>query len=213
MSSRKTNSGLWVGGVIVIVIAALVLWWISSGLPLNTSTDMATSTQESAPTKTIKKTGVTGTKSTNASGITVVNSSMDVATIVANLPEATTFNLYFTSTGVASTLNPKAPNQYTVFVPTNASIARLPAGTISTLPTAEKRRFAEYHVISGRALDADALISGQVQALSRDMLNVSYTPTKAPMINSAKIIAEYHGVNGVVYVIDGVLLPPKKSGI
>lgn len=213
MSSRSSNQGLWIGIIGVIALIAIYVWWTSS-MTQPGPADMGTTTAATSTTqKPAKKPGVTGTKTVGSNGVTVVNSSMDVSTIVANLSEGTTFNLYFTSTGVASTLNPKTTNQYTVFVPSNASIARLPTGTISTLSSAEKRRFAQYHVISGRALDADALISGQVQALSGDMLNISYTPTKAPMINSAKIVAEYHGSNGIVYVIDGVLLPPQRSSI
>jgi uncharacterized surface protein with fasciclin (FAS1) repeats len=55
------------------------------------------------------------------------------------------------------------------------------------------------------------MTAGSIEALSRDVLNFSYGPTKIPMVNSAIVVTQYEGTNGVVIVIDNVLLPPKKS--
>jgi uncharacterized surface protein with fasciclin (FAS1) repeats len=79
------------------------------------------------------------------------------------------------------------------------------------MSAAEKKRLIQYHVVSGRAVDPDQMTAGSIEALSRDVLNFSYGPTKIPMVNSAIVVTQYEGTNGVVIVIDNVLLPPKKS--
>ena len=65
----------------------------------------------------------------------------------------------------------------------------------------------------GRSIDVDTFVAGMNEAMSKDMLNFSFGTNKIPMVNSAIIIAEYTGKNGTVYLIDNVLLPPKKAGI
>jgi uncharacterized surface protein with fasciclin (FAS1) repeats len=106
--------------------------------------------------------------------------NQDVATIVRGLSTGSTFNAYFRSTGVAATISPKSTSKYTVFVPTNGAFAQLPPGTISNMSAAEKKRLIQYHVVSGRAVDPDQMTAGSIEALSRDVLNFSYGPTKIP---------------------------------
>jgi uncharacterized surface protein with fasciclin (FAS1) repeats len=113
--------------------------------------------------------------------------------------------------GVAATINAKSTSKYTIFVPTNGAFAQLPPGTVSNMSAAEKKRLIEYHVVSGRAVDPDQMTAGSIQALSGDILNFSYGIDKIPLVNSAIVVTQYEGTNGVVIVIDNVLLPPKKS--
>lgn len=67
----------------------------------------------------------------------------------------------------------------------------------------------QYHVISGRAVDVDAQISGGIAALSGDALNFSNI-NNIPMVGSAIVIAEYKASNGIVYLVSGALVPPKR---
>ena len=111
------------------------------------------------------------------------------------------------STGVASQLSGKGP--YTLFIPINEAYAHLPPGALDLSATALKR-LAQYHVVAGRAVDVNAEISGTIQALSKDMLNFSVRPgDKSARINSAVALQEFKAQNGVVYLIDQVLLPPQ----
>ena len=206
------NKGIWVGVVSLIVIAALVLWWLAANRPLgmlsqmsSTTADVATSTTESTSTVTTTTKGNVTVKKDSA------KKSQDVATIVRGLSTGSTFAAYFRSTGVASTINPKSTSKYTIFVPTNGAFAQLPPGTVSNMTAAEKKRLVQYHVVSGRAVDPDQMTAGSIEALSGDVLNFSYGPTKIPMVNSAIVVTQYEGSNGVVIVIDNVLLPPKKT--
>ncbi|MBP9757529.1 MAG: fasciclin domain-containing protein [Candidatus Pacebacteria bacterium] len=204
------NKGIWVGVVSLIVLAALGLWWLAASRPLGLLSQFGSTT-----TNTAAATSTDGTVTTTTNGNVTVKKDMakknqDVATIVRGLSTGSTFNGYFRSTGVAATINPKSQSKYTVFVPTNGAFAQLPPGTVSGMTAAEKKRLIEYHVVSGRAVDVDQMTAGSIEALSRDALNFSYGPTKIPMVNSAIVITQYVGSNGVVIVIDNVLLPPKK---
>lgn len=203
------NKGIWVGVVSLIVIAALGLWWLAANRPLGmfalfgsatSGTEQASSTN-AAPTKN----GAAPVKRETS------RKNQDVATIVRGLATGSTFNAYFRSTGVAATINPKSTTKYTIFVPTNGAFAQLPPGTVSSMSAAEKKRLIQYHVVSGRAIDPDQMTAGQIEALSRDVLNFSYGIDKIPMVNSAIVVTQYEGTNGVVIVIDNVLLPPKKN--
>lgn len=201
------NKGVWIGVVAIVVIAALGLWWIMASQPLSTSTDVEGNNGQATTT-----TGTNGTGGTTdtASGITRVNrSSTDIVSIINGLDGTSSFNSYFKSTGVAASIS--ATGNYTIFVPTNGAFGQLPSGTVSNLSATEKKRLIQYHIISGRSIDVDAMVAGNLQALSGDTLNFSFGMNKIPMVNSAITITEYKGKNGVVYLIDNVLLPPKKT--
>lgn len=202
----KGNTGVWVG-VVGIILVALFAWWLIATAPkVPTDTGIysnATSTGTTAGANA-------GSNSQASQGVPrATRSNASVASIAQSLSGASTFGSWFASTGVAAEVTGKGP--YTVFVPTNGSISQLPTGTFTGLSTAEKKRFVAYHVIKGKALDADALVAGQEQALSKDMLNVSYGTDKIPMINSSIIIAAYQGNNGIVYLIDQPLIPPHQT--
>ena len=207
--NNDSSRGIWVGVVVVVLIAALGLWWYSSRLVDTSMTTDTAATTTVATTTGSTSTGTTGT----AAIIPVTKSANDVVSIVAGLSGVSQFNSIFHSTGIAATITPQTGGKYTSFVPTNGAISQLPAGTISKLTAAELKRLVQYHVISGRAIDTTAQVAGQIQALSGDALNFNYGTNKIPMVNSAIIIAQYNGSNGTVYLIDNVLLPPTKSNI
>lgn len=200
------NKGVWTGAVVIVVLAALLVWWVAAHRPLSSSTDMGQAMQQGTSTAGT----ATGSGSAGTANVTKVNrATQSVATIVAGLSSASTFNSYFKSTGVSASIS--STGKYTIFVPTNGAFAQLPGGTIANMTAAEKKRLIQYHVVSGRAIDVDAEIAGTIQAVSGDYLNFSYGANKIPMVNSAITITEYTGKNGTVYLIDNVLLPPKKA--
>lgn len=208
---KRKRGGVWPIIVGACVVAALGLWWIAAGVPLDSWTPFVGGTHASSTPEA----AASSTASAAPGHVTVVRGSKktDVAAIVASIPEASRFNSLFRSSGVAATIGTGSGSSYTVFVPTNGAFAQLPAGTVSDMSTAEKLRLIQYHVVSGRAIDVDALRAGTVEALSRDALNFSFGTDNIPMVNSAIVVARYEGKNGVVYLIDNVLLPPKKQGL
>jgi uncharacterized surface protein with fasciclin (FAS1) repeats len=149
--------------------------------------------------------------STTQSGTAVTTEnvpSSSVAAVVAGIADASNFNSLFVSTGVAASLSGKGP--YTVFVPTNEAYASLTAGTLSNMTSAQKKRLAQYAVVSGKALDIDAVSSGTYTALSKDPLNFQVNLVyKEAFVNSGYAIREYKASNGIVYLISAVLVPPQ----
>jgi uncharacterized surface protein with fasciclin (FAS1) repeats len=102
---------------------------------------------------------------------------------------------------------------FTVFAPTNDAFAKLPEGTVESLLKPENkdklRDILEYHVFVG-GLKPEQLTDGRVL----NMVNLQNTTIKSEngkmAVNTANILGSADATNGVVYVIDEVLLPPSK---
>jgi transforming growth factor-beta-induced protein len=117
--------------------------------------------------------------------------------------------------GLVDTLKGEGP--FTVFAPTDDAFAALPAGTVEELVKPEnKQKLTDillYHVVSGSVMAADvtaltsaATVLGKDVAVKVDMGNV--------YINEAKvIITDIATSNGVIHVIDAVLLPPSDDAM
>jgi uncharacterized surface protein with fasciclin (FAS1) repeats len=145
----------------------------------------------------------------------------DVVDIAAGSTDHTTLVAAVKAAGLVETLKGSGP--FTVFAPTNAAFDKLPAGTVEELLKPEnKARLAEiltYHVYSGN-LDAAAVmsaisdgngkaelttVSGGKLTASLDMGKVKLTDESG---NTAFVTAtDLKGTNGVIHVIEGVVLP------
>ena len=185
---KNHNSGyLW--PLIGVLAVVLIAWWVMGNTtPSATSGQGSGATQVSDTTVGAKKGGT------------------DVVSVAQGISDASVFASWLVSSGVAAEL---AGSTYTLFVPTDAAIAALPAGTYRDQSAAGKKRFVEYYVVPGTVIDANATLAGSVQALSRDMLNFTKREGKPPLVGSAPIITSYKASNGVVYLIGGTLIPPK----
>jgi len=158
--------------------------------------------------ETITPVATTTSEVSGASQVRVQTSTGTVAAVVANVSNGETFASYLASTGVGATLTGKGP--YTVFVSTDGAFSRLAPGTISSMTAAQKKRMVQYHVVAGKLLDVDAINNGQIQALSRDTLNFNVDGNKV-YVNSGYVLQAYKASNGMVYVINAVLLPPTSA--
>ena len=200
MKKSKHIEPVWLPLVGIIIFAAIIVGIWSSYRQDSSPTDMSTSTTSTPATSTTSTTGARGPQTTN-------RANQSVVAVVQSLANDSRFAGLLSSTGVASLLT--GPGPYTIFVPTNAAFGQLPAGTITKLNSTELKRFVEYHIVSGRAIDVAAELTGTIQALSHDALNFSFsTIDRIPMVNSAVLITEYKAKNGIVYLIDNVLIPP-----
>jgi uncharacterized surface protein with fasciclin (FAS1) repeats len=111
--------------------------------------------------------------------------------------------------GLTNTL--KGPGPFTVFAPTDAAFAKLPAGTVESLLKPENKdkltAILTYHVVSGRVMAADVGKLQEAKTVNGKMLTVS-TKGGGVMINDAKVTAtDIAASNGVIHVIDSVILP------
>ncbi|ANY84258.1 Nex18 symbiotically induced protein (plasmid) [Microvirga ossetica] len=111
--------------------------------------------------------------------------------------------------GLVSTLKGAGP--FTVFAPTDAAFAKLPAGTVDNLLKPENKdkltAILTYHVVPGRVMAADVGKVQEAKTVNGKMLMVS-TKGGGVMINDAKVTAtDITATNGVIHVIDSVILP------
>ncbi len=113
------------------------------------------------------------------------------------------------STGLAEALQGDGP--FTVFAPTDDAFAALPAGTLESLSTEQLANILRYHVVSGKVIAADAMgLDGQKAdtLLEGKQVSISVDGDTVRINNAAVIIPDIETSNGVIHVIDQVLLPP-----
>jgi uncharacterized surface protein with fasciclin (FAS1) repeats len=112
--------------------------------------------------------------------------------------------------GLVRTL--KGPGPFTVFAPTDAAFAKLPAGTVETLLKPENKAqlvaVLTYHVVPGSVMSS-ALAGKVTDAKTVEGRTVKVDATKGGVsVNGAKVVtADVAATNGVIHVIDTVLLP------
>lgn len=155
--------------------------------------------------------GLFGTVSAQKTVVDIAVGSKDHSTLVAAVKAA----------GLVETLQSAGP--FTVFAPTNAAFAKLPAGTVETLLKAENKatlvKILTYHVVAGN-LDAAAVVAAikagngkaVVKTVSGGSLTASLKDGKVILTDEkggvATVVAtDIKAGNGVVHVIDTVVLP------
>jgi len=111
--------------------------------------------------------------------------------------------------GLVDTL--KGPGPFTVFAPTDAAFAKLPAGTVEMLLKPENKakltRILTSHVVAGKVMAADAAKLTSAKAVSGETLTIA-AHDGAVTIDKAKVVkADIAASNGVIHVIDTVILP------
>jgi uncharacterized surface protein with fasciclin (FAS1) repeats len=113
--------------------------------------------------------------------------------------------------GLVETL--KGPGPFTVFAPTDQAFAELPEGTVENLLKPENKdqliAILTYHVVPGEVMAADVVKLDEAKTVNGKMLKVR-TDGGTVMINDAKVTAaDIPASNGVIHVIDRVVLPPQ----
>jgi transforming growth factor-beta-induced protein len=118
--------------------------------------------------------------------------------------------------GLVDTLKSAGP--FTVFAPTDEAFAKLPAGTVEDLLKPENletlKNILLYHVVAGKVMATDAIaLDGKMAdtALADNPLNISVKDGKVYLNENVEvIITDIETANGVIHVIDAVLLPEEK---
>ncbi len=134
--------------------------------------------------------------------------------IVATAKSAGTFKTLtaaLDAAGKTQMLQEKGP--YTVFAPSDEAFAKLPAGTVDELLKPENKeklgKLLAYHVMEGKVMAADVKTMKAKTANGAE-LNIKVKGSTV-MVNDAKIVkADVPASNGVIHVIDKVLMPPTK---
>lgn len=138
----------------------------------------------------------------------------DIVDVAASNPDFSTLVAAIQAAGLVETL--KGPGPFTVFAPTNAAFAALPAGTLDSLLLPENRdqlvAILTYHVVPG-AVTSDQIIGqrievGTVQGKTVRVVGTTNKLGVSVRVNDANVTtADLIATNGVIHVIDKVLLP------
>lgn len=145
--------------------------------------------------------------------IEIEESSMEaeetVVDIAVGSSDHTTLVAALSAANLVETLNGNGP--FTVFAPTNAAFEKLPAGTVDNLVKPENKEklsgILTYHVVSGNVKASDLSDGQVVKTINGQELKVTIKDGTV-MINGAKVTAaDLKGSNGVVHVVDSVLMP------
>jgi len=141
------------------------------------------------------------------------DSQKDVVKVAMGSKDHTTLVAALKQAELLTSLSNAGP--FTVFAPTNAAFDKLPKGTVEGLMKDDKKEdlqnILQYHVFMS-ALTSASFKDGQILGMvNGDNVTVNVKDGKTVLNNSATIIASIPASNGMIYVIDGVLLPPQKK--
>lgn len=121
----------------------------------------------------------------------------------------TTLAKALTAADLIATL--KGPGPFTVFAPTDAAFAKLPAGTLDNLLKPENkamlRRVLTYHVVAGMVMAKDVVTLSSAKAVSGDVLPVTVNGGTVTVDKAHVVTTDITASNGVIHVIDSVLVP------
>ena len=147
--------------------------------------------------------------------------SKNIVENAVNSADHTTLVAAVKAAGLVETLS--SPGPFTVFAPTNAAFAKLPAGTVDTLVKPENKatltKILTYHVVAGKMSAADILAAIEAGGGTATMTTVQGEPltatktaagvelTDAKGGKSLVTIADVNQSNGVIHVVDTVLMP------
>ena len=132
----------------------------------------------------------------------------DIVTIAAGNKDFSTLVAAVKAAGLVETLQSKGP--FTVFAPTNAAFAKLPKGTVESLLKPENKaklvKILTYHVVSGKVMAADVK-PGKVASVAGPKLTLAVKDGKVMLDNATVVKTDIVASNGVIHVIDSVVLP------
>jgi uncharacterized surface protein with fasciclin (FAS1) repeats len=114
-----------------------------------------------------------------------------------------------TDAGLVETL--KGPGPFTVFAPTDDAFAKVPKATLDALAAdkAKLKAVLTYHVVAGKHLAADVVKMKEVKTVQGASAKIS-TAGGAKIDNANIVKTDILASNGVIHVIDAVILPPSK---
>lgn len=105
----------------------------------------------------------------------------------------------------------KGPGPFTVFAPTDAAFAKLPAATLNALLAnpAELRKVLTYHVVAGKVAAADVVKLSEATTVNGAKVQIQVKDGKVVLNGTSTVAtADVMASNGVIHVIDTVILPP-----
>ena len=114
--------------------------------------------------------------------------------------------------GLVATLKGEGP--FTVFAPTDEAFAKLPSGTVESLLKEENKdqltAILTYHVVPGKVMAADVAEIDEAQTVNGKMIDIEVDGSSVKVNDATVTAADIAAANGVIHVIDTVILPPES---
>lgn len=148
----------------------------------------------------------------------VCNSANAADNLVEVADKAGTFQTLLTAAkaaGLAHTLQEEGP--FTVFAPTDDAFAKLPKHTLDDLLNPENKEklatILKYHVLAGKVTAKNAVQVESANTLSGESVTISIRDGRLTVNDATVILNDVEASNGIIHVIDSVLMPPKPKNI
>ena len=133
----------------------------------------------------------------------------DIVDVAANAGHFNTLAAALSAAGLVDTLKGDGP--FTVFAPTDEAFAKLPAGTLDSLLQPENREqlvaILTYHVVPGKVMAADVVKLSEAETVNGEELEIQVIDGKVKVDNATVMATDVAASNGVIHVIDTVMLP------
>jgi uncharacterized surface protein with fasciclin (FAS1) repeats len=128
---------------------------------------------------------------------------------VARMPQLSTLSKLISDAGLADTL--RGPGPFTVFAPTDEAFKAVPAKTLAELAANKEMLVAvlTFHVLPGKVMSADVK-NGAAKTVNGANVALAKSGTFVTVEDAVVQQADVPATNGVVHLIDRVLIPPKK---
>lgn len=178
------------GAVAVIMVAVLVIGGVGAWALWGNNDNTNDSTQASQ-TETMEA------EASKGNIVDVASSDEQFSTLVTAIQAA----------GLAETLSGEGP--FTVFAPTNAAFEKLPAGTLQDLlnKPEELAKVLTYHVVSGELMAADVVKLTEATTVNGKVAPITVNGETVKIGNATVVKTDIKTSNGVIHVIDTVLIP------
>jgi uncharacterized surface protein with fasciclin (FAS1) repeats len=148
-----------------------------------------------------------------ASFNTVKAQTQDIVDLAVSQDNLKTLVAAVKAAGLVDVLKGNGP--FTVFAPTDAAFAALPAGTLEMLLKPENKdklvAILTYHVVAGKVMSTDLSNGQEAATVQGEKVKVSIYNGKVKISGANVIAADVKASNGVVHVIDAVILPPSMK--
>ncbi len=143
--------------------------------------------------------------------------TQSIVEIATSDPQFSTLVTALDAAGLVETLQGEGP--FTVFAPTNDAFAALPAGTLDSLLLPENvdqlTNILLYHVVPGRLMASDVVSRSKAKTATTTQQLVSFSVDngQAKIDNANIVVTDIEATNGVIHVIDAVILPEELDNI
>ncbi len=183
----------------------------------STTATNSTSTPMTASTSTAMTPSSTTTMTSSSTSAAASVATADIVDTAIAAGSFKTLTTALTAAGLVNTLKGAGP--FTVFAPTDAAFGKLPAGTLATLLKNPKGKLAQiltYHVVAGKFLAADVVkLNGhKLTTVEGAKLTIEVSGGKVALVDATGkrvniVTTDVMASNGVIHVIDAVLMPTK----